>query len=44
MISSAVMRGVWLIRNDFVFNKRAWLDVKMIWKKIRLLAAEWSIL
>jgi hypothetical protein len=44
VISSAVMRGVWLIRNDFIFNKQAWSDVKRIWKKIWLLTSEWSIL
>jgi hypothetical protein len=26
------------------FNKQDWLHVKMIWRKIRLLASEWSIL
>jgi hypothetical protein len=44
VILSAVMRGVWLIRNDFVFNKQAWSDVKRIWKKIWSLTSEWSIL
>jgi hypothetical protein len=30
IISYAVLRGVWLIRIDFVFNKHVWSDVKLI--------------
>jgi hypothetical protein len=26
--SDAVLRGLWLTRNDFVFKKQEWLDVK----------------
>jgi hypothetical protein len=42
LISSAVLRGIWLIRNDFVFNDQVWLDVKMVWRKIRTLSMEWK--
>jgi hypothetical protein len=34
VISTAVLRAVWLIRNDFVFNHQAWSDVKLIWNRI----------
>jgi hypothetical protein len=44
VILSAMMRGAWLIRNDFVFNKQAWSDVKIIWKRIWSLTSECSIL
>jgi hypothetical protein len=44
LISSALLRGIWLTRNDFVFNGQAWLDVKMVWRKIRTLSMEWKIL
>jgi hypothetical protein len=34
MISSAVLRGVWLIRNDFVFKQQTWSDVKLVLRRI----------
>jgi hypothetical protein len=34
IISSAVMRGLWVTRNDFVFNNQVWSDVRMMLKKI----------
>jgi hypothetical protein len=34
IISSAVMRGLWVTRNDFVFNNQVWSDVRMVLKKI----------
>jgi hypothetical protein len=30
MIIVAVVRGLWLTRNDFVFNKQVWSVVKLI--------------
>jgi hypothetical protein len=44
VISSAVMRGLWLIRNDFVFNNQVWSDVRIVLKKIWKLSMEWSII
>jgi hypothetical protein len=44
IISSAVIRGIWLIKNDFIFNNQVWSDVKVIWRRIRVLSLEWSIL
>jgi hypothetical protein len=40
IISSAVMRGLWLTRNDFVFNNQVWSDVKMELKRIWKLSIE----
>jgi hypothetical protein len=34
IISTVVLRGIWLTRNDFVFNKHVWLDVKYILRRI----------
>jgi hypothetical protein len=42
LISSAVLREIWLIRNDFVFNDQVWLDVKIVWRKIITLSMEWK--
>jgi hypothetical protein len=43
VISCAVLRGLWLTRNDSVFNNQGWLDVKLILKRIWKLSMEWSI-
>jgi hypothetical protein len=37
-----VLRGLWLTRNDFVFNKHVWLDVKIVLKRILRLRVEWE--
>jgi hypothetical protein len=44
LISSAVLRGIWLTRNDFVLNGQVWLDVRMVWRRIRALSVEWKLL
>jgi hypothetical protein len=36
IISTVVLRGIWLIRNDFIFNKQVWSDVKLILRMLRL--------
>jgi hypothetical protein len=40
IISSTVMRVLWLTRNDFVFNNQVWSDVKMELKRIWKLSME----
>jgi hypothetical protein len=42
IISSAVMRGIWLTRNDFIFNKHAWSDVKAVLRRNQKLIMEWK--
>jgi hypothetical protein len=44
VISTAVLRGLWLIRNDFVFNNQVWSDVKLILKRIWKLSMKWLII
>jgi hypothetical protein len=44
MITAAVLRGLWLTRNNFIFNNQVWSDVKMIWRLIRKLSSEWMLL
>jgi hypothetical protein len=34
VISTAVLRGLWLIRNDTVFNKQGWTEVKTVLRRI----------
>jgi hypothetical protein len=42
VVSAAVLRGAWLIRNDFVLKKQIWTDVKLILRRILVLSMEWS--
>jgi hypothetical protein len=44
VISYAVLKAIWLTRNDFVFNKQDWRDVKGVLRKILKLSLEWKIL
>jgi hypothetical protein len=44
IISTVVLKGIWLTRNDFVFNKHVWLDVKCILRRIWKLTMEWRII
>jgi hypothetical protein len=43
VISTAVLRGLWLIRNDTVFNKQGWTEVKTVLRRIYKLSMEWKI-
>jgi hypothetical protein len=43
-ISTAVLRGLWLTRNDFVFNKQDWSDVKLILRRVLKLLLEWKVI
>jgi hypothetical protein len=34
IISTALLRGIWLTRNDFVFNNQGCSDVKLVLRRI----------
>jgi hypothetical protein len=44
VISSAVLRAIWLMRNDMIFLKQDWRDVKDVIRKILRLSLEWKLL
>jgi hypothetical protein len=44
IISTVVLTGIWLTRNDFVFNNQDWSDVKLVLRRIWKLKLEWQIL
>jgi hypothetical protein len=41
VFTSVVLRGIWLTRNNFVFNKQGWLDVNVVLRRILSLIKEW---
>jgi hypothetical protein len=44
IISTVVLRGIWLTQNDFVFNNQSWSVVKLVLRRIWKLSVEWQIL
>jgi hypothetical protein len=42
IFSATVMRSIWLIRNDCVFNNQVWSDVKLVLRRIQKLILEWK--
>jgi hypothetical protein len=44
IISTVVLMSIWLIRNDFIFNRQVWLDVKFILRKMMKLCVEWKLI
>jgi hypothetical protein len=43
IISTVVLRGIWLTRNDLIFHNQVCLDVKTILRRMFRLIMEWSI-
>jgi hypothetical protein len=36
--------GIWLIRNDFIFNKQEWVSVKQVLRRMLRLTKEWMVI
>jgi hypothetical protein len=44
IISTVVLRGIWLTRNALAFDSQGWSNVKFIMMKIWKLTMEWKVL
>jgi hypothetical protein len=42
IITTVVLRSVWLIWNDLIFNKQAWVVVRMVLRRMLRLTMEWQ--
>jgi hypothetical protein len=42
MISTTILKGIWLTRNDFVLNNQVWSDVKLVLERVLRLSLEWK--
>jgi hypothetical protein len=42
IITTAVLRSLWLVRNGMVFNKRVWLDMRCCLKMALKISMEWK--
>jgi hypothetical protein len=44
MVHAALLRAMWLMRNDMVFNRVVWLGMQTLWRRTAYLLAQWEIL
>jgi hypothetical protein len=44
MILAALLRVIWLTRNDMYFNRTNWPGMQTLWRKLAFLLAQWGVL
>jgi hypothetical protein len=44
MAHAALLRALWLMRNDLVFNCVVWPGMQTLWRRTACLLAQWEIL
>jgi hypothetical protein len=44
MIHVALLRAIWLRRNDLVFNHVVWPSIQTLWRSTACLLSQWEIL
>jgi hypothetical protein len=44
IVSAVVLKSIWLVRNNFVFHKQVWVDVRCIFRIILRISTEWEII
>jgi hypothetical protein len=44
MVHAALLRVIWLIRNDICFNRVVWPGMQMVWRKTAWQLAQWEVL
>jgi hypothetical protein len=44
MVHAALLRAIWLMRNDLVFNRVVWPGMQTLWRRTAYLLAQWEIL
>jgi hypothetical protein len=44
MIFAAVLRIIWITKNDFVFNRSKWLGMQGLWRHLVYSCAQWKIM
>jgi hypothetical protein len=43
-IFAAVLRTIWITRNDFVFNRSQWCGMQGMWNRLTYSCAQWKVL
>jgi hypothetical protein len=44
MVHAALIRGIWLMRNDMCFNRVIWPGMRALWRKVAYMLAQWEVL
>jgi hypothetical protein len=44
MIFAAILRTIWIARNDQVFNRSQWFGMQEMWRQMVYNCAQWKIL
>jgi hypothetical protein len=44
MVHAALLRAIWLLRNDMYFNRATWPGMQMVWRKTAWLLAQWEVI
>jgi hypothetical protein len=44
LIFAAVLRAIWITRNDHVFNRVQWFGMQVLWRRLLSNCAQWKIL
>jgi hypothetical protein len=44
MVHAALLRALWIMRNDLVFNRVVWSGMQTLWRNTAYLLAQWKIL
>jgi hypothetical protein len=42
IVSSDVLWGLWIKRNNLVFNKVIWINIKQVWRLVYSLLRDWK--
>jgi hypothetical protein len=44
MAHAALLRMIWLMRNDMCFNRVIWPGMQVLWRKVAYMLAQWEVL
>jgi hypothetical protein len=42
LVTSATLWGLWINRNNLVFNKTSWINIKQVWRLVLSFVKEWK--
>jgi hypothetical protein len=43
LVTSATLWGLWINRNNLVFNKTSWINIKQVWRLVLSFVKEWKV-
>jgi hypothetical protein len=43
IVTFAALSGLWINRNNLVFNKNSWINIKRVWLLVMSFVKEWKV-